>query len=252
MSLRKLLAIGQPVFGIEHHQAGCGHQKNRQREASVHYNGPYDCTAMKRVITAQDVPASGELRIPIGTLVTPSAREVAAGRGVRIVELPEDQLSALAPPEKTVAMGADHGGYLLKEALKPILEGLGLEVRDVGVYDEQPADYPDLALKVAELVAAGAAARGVAIDGAGIGSSIAANKVPGIRAALCYDKASARNSREHNDSNVLTLGARLLTQTQAEEVLRTWIATPFAGGRHQARVQKILDIERKYLRKEPS
>jgi ribose 5-phosphate isomerase B len=207
---------------------------------------------MKRVITAQDVPAAGELRIPIGTLVTPSAREVAAERGVRIVELPDDQLSGLAPPEKTVAMGADHGGYLLKEALKPILEELGLAVRDVGVYDEKPADYPDIALKVAELVAAGTAARGVAIDGAGIGSSIAANKVPGIRAALCYDKASARNSREHNDSNVLTLGARLLTQTQAEEVLRTWIATPFAGGRHQARVQKILEIERKYLRKDPS
>ena len=207
---------------------------------------------MKRVITAQDVPASGELRVPIGTLVTPSAREVAEERGVRIVELPEDQLSGLAPPEKTVAMGADHGGYLLKEALKPIIEGLGFEVRDVGVYDEKPADYPDLALKVAELVASGTAARGVVIDGAGIGSSIAANKVPGIRAALCYDKASARNSREHNDSNVLTLGARLLTQTQAEEVLRTWMATPFAGGRHQARVQKILDIERKYLRKDPS
>ena len=93
------------------------------------------------------------------------------------------------------------------------------------------------------------AARGVLIDGAGIGSSMAANKVPGIRAALCYDKASARNSREHNDSNVLTLGARLLTQTQAEDVLRTWLATPFAGGRHQARVQKILDIEQQYLKK---
>jgi ribose 5-phosphate isomerase B len=207
---------------------------------------------MKRVITAQDVPAAGELRVPIGTLVTPSAREVAGDRGVRIVELPEDQISALAPPDKTVALGADHGGYLLKEALKPILEGLGLEVRDVGVYDEKPADYPDLALKVAELVASGTAARGVAIDGAGIGSCMAANKVPGVRAALCYDKASARNSREHNDSNVLTLGARLLTQTQAEEVLRTWVATPFAGGRHQARVQKILDIERKYSRKDPS
>jgi ribose 5-phosphate isomerase B len=204
---------------------------------------------MKRVITAQDVPAAGELRVPIGALVTPSAREVAAERGVRIVELPEDQLSALAPPDKTVAMGADHGGYSLKEALKPILESLGLAVRDVGVYEEKPADYPDLALKVAELVASGAATRGVVIDGAGIGSSIAANKVPGIRAALCYDKASARNSREHNDSNVLTLGARLLTQTQAEEVLRTWLATSFGGGRHQARVQKIMDIEQRYLKK---
>ncbi len=207
---------------------------------------------MKRVITVQDVPGAGELRVPVGTIITPSAREVAATRGVRILELPEDELSALAPPEKTLALGADHGGFALKEALKPVIEGLGLSIRDVGVYEEKAADYPDLARKVAELVAEGTAARGVVIDGAGIGSSIAANKVPGIRAALCYDKASARNSREHNDSNVLTLGARLLTQTQAEEVLRTWLATSFAGGRHQARVQKIIDIEQHYLKKASS
>jgi ribose 5-phosphate isomerase B len=204
---------------------------------------------MKRVITAVDIPASGDLRVPVGSIVTASAWEVAAARGVRILELPADQLSALAPPDRTLAIGADHGGYRLKEALKPVIEGLGLEVRDVGVNDEKPADYPDIALKVAELVAGGTASRGVIIDGAGIGSSIAANKVPGVRAALCYDKASARNSREHNDSNVLTLGARLLTETQAEEVLRTWLGTPFAGGRHQARVQKILDIEQRFLKK---
>ena len=203
---------------------------------------------MKRVVTSQDIPAAGELRVPVGVIVTASAREVAASRGVRILELPEDQLSAIAPPEKTLAMGADHGGFALKEALKPLIAGLGLEVRDVGVYEEKPADYPDLALKVAELVAQGKAARGILIDGAGIGSSIAANKVPGVRAALCYDKASARNSREHNDSNVLTLGARLLTQGQAEDVVRTWLGTAFAGGRHQARVQKILDIEKQYLK----
>jgi ribose 5-phosphate isomerase B len=204
---------------------------------------------MKRVITAQDVPASGELKVPIGSIVTASAREAATERGVAIVELPEDEVSALAPPEKTIAIGADHGGYHLKEALKPLLESLGLQVRDVGVSEEKLADYPDIALRVAELVASGAAARGVIIDGAGIGSSIAANKVPGIRAALCYDKASARNSREHNDSNIVTLGARLLTETQAEDVLRTWLATAFAGGRHQARVQKITEIEQRYLRK---
>ena len=207
---------------------------------------------MKRVITAQDVPAGGELRVPLGTIVTSSAREVAAGRGVRIVEVPKDQLSALAPPERTVAIGSDHGGYRLKEALKPLLESLGLEARDVGVNEEKPADYPDIAHMVAKLVVSGSATRGVIIDGAGIGSCMAANKVPGIRAALCYDKASARNGREHNDSNVLTLGARLLTQTQAEDVLRTWLETPFAGGRHQARVQKITDIERQYARKESS
>ncbi len=155
----------------------------------------------------------------------------------------------LAPPEKTVAIGADHGGFRLKESLKPVLTELGLEVRDVGVYEEKPADYPDLALKVGELVASGAVTRGIVIDGAGIGSSMAANKIPGIRAALCYDKASARNSREHNDSNVLTLGARLLTETQAEEVLRTWIAARFAGGRHQARVDKIMAIERQFAKK---
>jgi ribose 5-phosphate isomerase B len=203
---------------------------------------------MRRVITAGDIPASGELRVPLDAIVTPSAHEAAASRGVRIVELPEDQLVALAAPGKTVALGADHGGFRLKEILKTVLEGLGFEVRDVGVYEEKPADYPDQALKVAELVAAGTATRGVAIDGAGIGSSIAANKVPGIRAALCYDKASARNSREHNDSNVLTLGARLLTESQAEEVLRTWMATPFAGGRHQARIDKITAIERRFLK----
>ena len=97
-------------------------------------------------------------------------------------------------------------------------------------------------------MASGAASRGIVIDGAGFGSSIAANKVPGVRAALCYDKASARNSREHNDSNVLTLGARLLTQSQAEDVMRTWLSTPFGGGRHQGRVDKIRGIERQYLK----
>ena len=201
---------------------------------------------MKRVITAQDVPAGGELRVPVGTIVTSSAREVAAGRGVRILEVPDDQAPVLAPPDRTVAIGSDHGGYRLKEALKPLLESLGLEVRDVGVNEEKPADYPDIAHMVAKLVTAGTASRGVIIDGAGIGSCMAANKVPGIRAALCYDKASAKNGREHNDSNVLTLGARLLTQTQAEDVLRTWLETPFAGGRHQARVRKIMDIEQQY------
>jgi ribose 5-phosphate isomerase B len=204
---------------------------------------------MRQVVTAADIPASGDLRVSPDTIVTAVARETAAARGVRILEVPEDQVSVLAPPEKTVAIGADHGGFCLKEALKPVLTELGLEVRDVGVYEEKPADYPDLALKVAELVATGAVARGIVIDGAGIGSCMAANKVPGIRAALCYDKASARNSREHNDSNVLTLGARLLTETQAEEVMRTWIATRFAGGRHQARVDKIMAIERRFAKK---
>ena len=203
---------------------------------------------MKKVVVALDVPATGELHVQVGTIVTAAARDVAHSRGVRIVEVPDDQLPA-APAGNTVAIGADHGGFRLKETLKPVLKALDLEIRDVGVHVDVAADYPDLAHQVAELVASGVAGWGVMIDGAGIGSSIAANKVPGVRAALCYDKASARNSREHNDSNVLTLGARFLTPTQAEDVLRTWIGTPFAGGRHQARVQKIMEIERRYLKK---
>ena len=201
---------------------------------------------MPAVITESDVPLSGELKIAAGTIVTPSARDLARTRGVALTEVPKDQVITIAPPHHTIAIGADHGGYALKEALKPIFTEHNLHLIDVGVHEEKPADYPDIAEKATLIITSGKATRGVLIDGAGIGSSIAANKVPGIRAALCYDKASARNSREHNDSNVLTLGSRLLTQSQAEEVLRVWLATPFAGGRHLARVQKISEIERRY------
>jgi ribose 5-phosphate isomerase B len=201
---------------------------------------------MPPVITTRDLPPAGELRVAAGSIITPSARELAQERGVTIVEVAPDELSGLAPPERTLAIGADHAGFRLKEALKPVVEEYGYFVRDVGVYEETPADYPDVARQVAELVAGGRAARGIVVDGAGAGSAIAANKIPGIRAAPCYDKASARNSREHNDANVLTLGSRLLTVSQAEEILRTWLTTPFAGGRHSVRIQKISEIEQQY------
>jgi ribose 5-phosphate isomerase B len=199
---------------------------------------------VNQVITLADVPISGELKVPSGAIITPSARDLAKDRGVKIVEVPADQINTTAAPEKTVALGSDHGGFALKETLKRVFEEHGLHVTDIGVHEEKPADYPDIARQVAELVARGAAARGVIIDGAGIGSCIVANKFPGIRAALCYDKASARNSREHNDSNILTLGGRLLTATQAEDVLRVWLSTSFGGGRHAGRIQKISEIEK--------
>ncbi|MBI4907763.1 MAG: ribose 5-phosphate isomerase B [Acidobacteria bacterium] len=201
---------------------------------------------MRHVVTASDVPLAGELRVPVGTIVTPSACEVAGARGVPIIEVKAEELNGIAPPEKTIALGADHGGYAMKELLKPVLREYGFTMRDVGVHEEKAADYPDIALAVAELVSEGKATRGVIVDGAGIGSAMAANKVPGVRAALCYDKASARNSREHNNANVLTLGGRLLTYTQAEEVLRTWLSTAFGGGRHQARIDKISQIEKRF------
>jgi ribose 5-phosphate isomerase B len=150
-----------------------------------------------------------------------------------------------------VALGADHGGYALKETLKALLTELGYSVVDCGTHSTEPVDYPDLAYAVARLVSSGQAWRGILVDGAGIGSAMAANKVPGIRAALCYDHSSAVNSREHNDANVLTLGAGLIGPNLAKHIVQTWLATPFAGGRHQKRVDKIVEIEQRFLKDRP-
>lgn len=156
--------------------------------------------------------------------------------------------AASAEVNKTVAIGADHGGYELKEILKKELIEAGYQVLDSGTHSKEPVDYPDFAHAVASRVASGQAWRGVIIDGAGIGSCMVANKVPGIRAALAYDISSAVNSREHNDANVLTLGAGLIGVNLARQILKTWLETPFAGGRHSRRVEKIVAIEQKYLK----
>ena len=149
---------------------------------------------------------------------------------------------------KVVAIGTDHGGVDLKEILKKELAEKGYKVIDVGTHTKNSVDYPDIALAVAELVAEGKAWRGVVIDGAGIGSCMAANKVPGVRAALCYDYATAVNSREHNDANVLTLGAGLIGINLAKQILNTWLATEFGGGRHARRVDKITAIMDRYIK----
>ena len=196
---------------------------------------------MRRIITQEDIPPSGELLVPEGAVITGFAKEIAASRGV-ILRF----AAAGAAASGKIAIGSDHGGFRMKESLKPLLTELGYSVRDVGVLVEKPVDYPDIAHEVAQLIASGDCLLGIIVDGAGIGSAMVANKVPGVRAALCYDRASAKNSREHNNANVLTLGGRLLTESQAEEVLRTWLATPFAGGRHQSRVDKITEVERRY------
>ena len=146
-----------------------------------------------------------------------------------------------------IAIGSDHAGYVLKETLEAWLLENGYEVTDLGTYSEERVDYPHYGALVGRAVARGDAEVGVAVCGSGQGICMAANKVPGVRAALCYDVASARNSREHNDANVLTLGGRLLTFTQAENVLRTWLATAFGGGRHAARVEKIMAIEQRIV-----
>ena len=147
---------------------------------------------------------------------------------------------------RVVALGADHGGFDLKEQLKAYLSEWGYSPLDLGTSSREAVDYPDFAEAVANAVARGEAWRGVVIDSAGIGSSIAANKVPGARAALCYDRATARNSREHNDANILSLGARLIAAETAREILAVWLETEFAGGRHQKRVEKIAAIEARH------
>ncbi|MCX5801904.1 MAG: ribose 5-phosphate isomerase B [Candidatus Eisenbacteria bacterium] len=142
-------------------------------------------------------------------------------------------------------MGADHGGFKLKETLKKYLEEeLGVIVKDLGTMSEGSVDYPDLAVAVARAVAAGECERGIVIDTMGIGSSIAANKVKGIRAALCHDVSTARSSRGHNDANVLALGSKVVNPGLARTMVRAWLSTSFEGGRHGLRVQKIMAAEK--------
>jgi len=157
-------------------------------------------------------------------------------------------LSKSAPERRIVAIGADHGGFELKEALKPDITGSGYEIVDVGTHGKDAVDYPDFAHEVARQVGTGKAWRGIVIDGAGIGSCIVANKVPGVRAGMAYDYSSALNSREHNDTNVLTLGAGLIGVNLARLIVKTWLSTSFAGGRHAPRVDKITAVERQYLK----
>ena len=148
---------------------------------------------------------------------------------------------------QTIAIGADHGGFKLKERLAFRLREKGHSVEDCGTGSTESVDYPDFAVKVAEAVASGRCAWGIAVDGAGIGSAMVANKVPGVRAALCYDVSTAANSREHNHANVLTLGAGLIGENLAWQIVEAWLATPWGGGRHAARVAKIDAVERRYL-----
>lgn len=172
--------------------------------------------------------------------------------------------ATLAPPEATmparspegsaadgrvaVAIGADHGGWQLKERIGRQLTEAGYAVTDCGTNGPDAVDYPDIAHAVARLVADGTCRWGIILDGAGIGSAMVANKVPGVRAANCHDLSSARNSREHNHANVLTLGAGMVSGEQARRIVTTWLETPAGGGRHQRRVDKITSMERRFSR----
>ncbi|MEL7567318.1 MAG: ribose 5-phosphate isomerase B [Dehalobacterium sp.] len=147
-----------------------------------------------------------------------------------------------------LALGSDHGGFKLKEIIKEYLTKENIAFEDFGTFGEDSVDYPDFAEKAAEAVVSGICERGILICGTGIGIGIAANKIPGIRAALCHDVFSARASREHNDANILTMGERVIGRGLALEIVKTWLAADFAGGRHGCRVDKIKSIEKKYCK----
>lgn len=189
-----------------------------------------------------------ELVVPPNALVTALARDTARARGVAFVAPPDASAPAApaAPPTdapKVVAVGSDHGAFALKESLKPFLASLGWGVLDLGTHSTDAVDYPDFAYAVARAVALGQARFGIAMDGAGMGSCMVANKVPGIRAAACWNEFTAWNARAHNDAQVLCLGSRALGDVAAQFVVRRFLETAFEGGRHAARVAKVMDVE---------
>ncbi len=143
-----------------------------------------------------------------------------------------------------VYIGSDHGGFDSKEIIKRYLETIGYRVEDVGTYSKESVDYPDYAVKVARKVAADDGSRGIMIDGAGIGSSMVCNKVKGIRAALCYDIVTVKNSRLHNNANILTLGGPLHKPSDLCGMVKVWLETRFEGGRHWPRINKMMAVER--------
>ncbi len=189
-----------------------------------------------------ELPGEDEIRALVGEIVDD------LGRTPTTSAPPPPAVEAPGGQTEAIAIGADHGGFRLKERIAFRLREQGHEVVDCGTDSAESVDYPDFAQAVAEKVAGGGCRWGIVIDGAGIGSAMAANKVPGVRAALCYDVSSARNSREHNHANVLTLGAGLIGENLALQIVEAWLATPWGEGRHALRVEKIDDIESKYAR----
>lgn len=202
----------------------------------------------KLVITEDDVRGlerGAVLRIAENARLTPLAADIVNERGIEIVRRVSRSGSK---QHKTVAVGADHGGFPMKEELKSFLAELGHRVHDFGTNSESAVDYPDFAHAVARAVADGTAEVGIVIDGAGVGSAMTANKVPRVRAAACYSVEVARNSREHNGANVLTLGSKTISSSEMREIVSAWLTTDLTEDRHRKRVGKIEAIERQYQR----
>ena len=211
---------------------------------------------MKKVITEKeiiDLLQSGktELIVDKNTILTPLALDKIRSAKINLVEKKPiktaENVDANFKYDKTIAIGSDHTGFEIKEILKKFLESESYNVIDVGTYSKNSCDYPDFAIAVSKKIALKEAGFGVIIDATGIPSAITANKFPGIRAATCYNEFSARSSREHNDSNIIVFGAKTLGEETIKATLKVWLDTPFAGGRHQRRLNKITEIEKFFL-----
>lgn len=204
--------------------------------------------------TVLDALAAGHRTIPVpdGALVTAQARDTARDKGLELVPAHHESVASSRPeapmaPPKTLALGCDHGGFDLKDALADHARSLGWTVTDLGTHSTDSVDYPDYAFAVARSVQGGLTAVGLMLDGVGVGSAMVANKVPGVRAALCPDVFSAYNARAHNDANVLTLGSRTMGIETCKRILTEFLQTDFEGGRHARRVNKIRDVEARFL-----
>ena len=202
----------------------------------------------KVVITEDDVRGlepGAVLRIAEGARLTPLAADIVSEKRIELVRRVPRRGSKTS---KMIAVGADHGGFKMKEELKSLLTEQGHRVHDFGTNSEDAVDYPDFAYAVAKAVSEGTVDVGIVVDGAGVGSAITANKVPGVRAAACYSAAVARNSREHNDANVLSLGSKTITSAEMREIVNAWLSTELSEERHRKRVSKIEAIERQHQR----
>ncbi|MDP2318623.1 MAG: RpiB/LacA/LacB family sugar-phosphate isomerase [Acidobacteriota bacterium] len=196
---------------------------------------------------ARSLEIGSSVTLKPGGHVTPLAADTLAARRITVHRgVADASLDGLAPvaPVRALAIGSDHGGVALKAALRDYLRQKGLSVLDVGTDGPDAVDYPDIAAQAARLVARKEVDAAIVIDGAGIGSAIAANKIDGVRAAMCQDKTLARYAREHNGANVLTLGATLVSVDEAKAIVDTWLGTPMGEARYLRRLAKIRALEK--------
>jgi len=209
---------------------------------------------MKKLITEDDVKkiiksGAHEILIEDGSLLTPLANDRIRFAGLKIIKDPTFISVTSSNSQIKIAIGSDHSGVKLKKIIGEILKQKGYDLYDVGTFTEDAVDYPDIAFSVANRVMIGEVDFGILIDATGIPSAITANKLPGIRAATCYNEFSAKSSREHNNSNIIVIGAKAIGEETAISIIDVWLNSKFMGDRHQKRLDKLSVIEEKYLKK---